>query len=288
VPYAAVLTRLPRAVRPRLVLTVIDCTLAHNLVANAAADWYEQQVVDAHRMYFRWTRLDGVYTWYEAFAAAAREQRWFSAGAVLRAARYCFTEPARFTPAAAKEKLVIFAGRLSAQKRPLLFVDAVASVTARYPELCEGWRFDMYGGGGLEAAVRARIDAHGLGPVVRLSRVPDLSPAFARSRLFVSTQAFENFTSLAMLEAMAAGNAVIAEEIGQTGEFVRDGRNGHVVSPATADAFGDAIAEYLRHPERHDAMAVESRRLATEVHTIEHFADDITAFWRDVRHAGRA
>jgi glycosyltransferase involved in cell wall biosynthesis len=109
-----------------------------------------------------------------------------------------------------------------------------------------------------------------------------MAPVFARSRLFVSTQAFENFTSLAMLEAMAAGNAVIAEDVGQTREFVRPGENGHLVTSATADAFADAMADYLRHPERQDAMATESRRVATEVHTIEHFAGDITTFWRDV------
>jgi glycosyltransferase involved in cell wall biosynthesis len=91
-----------------------------------------------------------------------------------------------------------------------------------------------------------------------------------------------------MLEAMAAGNAVIAEDVGQTREFVQNGENGYLVSPPTAAAFADAIAAYLRHPELHDAMAVHSRRLATEVHTIEHFADDISAFWRDVVGAARA
>jgi glycosyltransferase involved in cell wall biosynthesis len=98
----------------------------------------------------------------------------------------------------------------------------------------------------------------------------------------VSTQAIENFTTLAMLEAMASGNAVIAENVGQTGEFVRHGENGLLVSPATVEAFADAMAEYLRHPERHDALAAASRSLATSVHTIEHFADDIIAFWRAV------
>ena len=104
----------------------------------------------------------------------------------------------------------------------------------------------------------------------------------SRSRLFVCTQALENFTSLAMLEAMAAGNAIVAEDVGQTREFVRDGENGLLVAPGTAEAFADAIAEYLRHPEWHAPMAAASRRLTTEVHTIEHFADDLQTFWRDV------
>jgi glycosyltransferase involved in cell wall biosynthesis len=281
VPYAALVTRLPRALRPAVVLTVLDCTLAHNLATGTAADLYEQQVVDAHRMYFRWARLDGIYTWYRAFVDAARSLHLVSARAVLSAARYCFTDPSKFRPAR-KSPTVVYAGRLSVQKRPLLFVDAVASLIARYPELSSTWQFAMFGGGALEAEVRARIAALGLGDTITLSRVADLTPVFSRSQLFVSTQAYENFTSLAMLEAMAAGSAVIAEDAGQTREFVHHGVNGLLVNDASPEAFADAMAHYMATPELHDRMAAESRRLATEVHTIEHFADDITLFWNEV------
>jgi glycosyltransferase involved in cell wall biosynthesis len=155
-------------------------------------------------------------------------------------------------------------------------------VRERHAELAAGWRFEMYGAGVLDAQVRQRIADLGLGGVVTLSRAHDLSPVFARSRLFVSTQAFENFTSLSMLEAMAAGNAIVAEDVGQTSEFVRGGENGFLVSPASPDTFADAIAAYMRATDRHDAMAAASRAIATEVHTIEHFAGDIVAFWREV------
>ena len=50
-----------------------------------------------------------------------------------------------------------------------------------------------------------------------------------------------------MLEAMAAGNAVDAEDVSQTREFVRAGENGLLVAQGTSEAFADAIAEYLRH-----------------------------------------
>ena len=86
-----------------------------------------------------------------------------------------------------------------------------------------------------------------------------------------------------MIEAMAAGNAIVAENYGQTSEFVKNGKNGFALDePATADAFADAIADYLAHPEKHERMAAQSRQLAIEVHTIDHFADDIMAFWSEV------
>ena len=285
VPYAALITRLPQAWRPRVTLTVLDCTLARHLTNGGASDLYERQVVRAHQMYFRWTRLDGIYTWYRAFVDAAQSLRLVPARAVLTAARYCFTDPARFTPQPAKSRTVVYAGRLSAQKRPLLFVDAVEALLRRHADLARGWSFEMYGTGVLEPDVQARIAALNLGRVIKLTSAPDLAPVFSRSQIFVSTQAVENFTSLAMLEAMAAGNVVVAEDAGQTSEFVRDGENGILIRDATPDAFADAIARVMQRPERFAAMGAESRRLATEVHTIEHFAADIMSFWRDV--AGR-
>jgi glycosyltransferase involved in cell wall biosynthesis len=281
VPYAALMTRLPRALRPRVVLNVIDCTLVRSL-ESAPSDVYERQVLDAHRLYFEWTRLDGVYTWYTAFADAARRHHLVSDETLVRPARYCFTNSERFHSQVPKEKLVVFAGRLSEQKRPWLFVEAVAALRKRCPALVDGWRFEMYGGGVLHDRVTSLIAAYGLGDILTLTSTPDMAPVFARSRLFVSTQALENFTSLAMLEAMSSGNAVVAEDVGQTREFAVNGENGLLVQPATGETFATAIAEYLGHPEWHDRMAAASRERAMRVHTIENFVADITAYWRDV------
>ena len=279
VPYALALRLLPRGIRPRLTLTVIDCTLAGSLGAPPPAGTYERQVLDAHRLYERWARLNGIFSWYQAFVDAIRGR---STPPVVRSARFCFTDPDRFHPAPVKEPLVVFAGRLSEQKRPLLFVDAVARLRAIDPELVGRHRFCLYGTGALQRQVVDRIAQHGLQSVIELTHGVDLAPLFARSKLFVSTQAIENFTSLSMLEAMAAGNAIIAEDIGQTREFVKDGHNGFLVAAPTAEGFANAMATYLRSPERHAAMAAASRTIATEVHTREHFANDITAFWQAV------
>jgi glycosyltransferase involved in cell wall biosynthesis len=279
VPFAAIVTRLPKSWRPSVALTVVDCTLTPNLSTGTAADLYERQVVDAHRKYFGWTRLDAVYSWYRDFVSFARSHRLLPPAANITAARFFFCDSRRFTPSA-KAPVVTFAGRLSEQKRPILFVEAIAELVKREPELTRGWRFEMYGRGPLGDRVAARIAELGLADRITLAHAIDMAPILAQSRLFVSTQAYENFTSLAMLEAMAAGNAVVAEDVGQSAEFVRP-ENGLLVTPATPAAFAGAIAEYFRRADRHDAMAAASRRLATEVHTVEHSADDIIAFWRE-------
>jgi glycosyltransferase involved in cell wall biosynthesis len=282
VPFLAVLSRLPRALRPRLTLTVIDCTLAGSFENPPPAETYERQVLDAHRLYFRWTALDGVYSWYRAFVEVAPRAIGPGGATIVQAARYCFTEPARFRPATTKERLIVFAGRLSHQKRPLLFVDAVARLREREPDLVSGYRFELYGRGVLDEAVRDRIAFHRLGGVLTQKHGADMAPVFARSQVFVSTQAIENFTSLSMLEAMAAGNAIIAQDLGQTREFVRPGENGLLVEDESPDAFADAITQYLQNPQLHAGMAAASRAIATDVHTIKHFAGDIDAFWSSV------
>ena len=279
VPFAAIVTRLPRSWRPSVALTVVDCTLTPNLAAGAATDLYERQVLEAHRKYFEWTRIDAVFSWYRDFVTFAKSRQLFGSGATLEAAKFFFCDSRRFHPAI-KERAVTFAGRFSEQKRPVLFVEAIAELLKREPQLSAGWRFELYGRGPLGERVAARIAELGVGDRLSVGHAIDMAPILARSRLFVSTQAYENFTSLAMLEAMAAGNAVVAEDVGQSAEFVQP-ENGLLVNPATPGAFADAIAKYLRDADRHDAMAAASRRLATDVHTVEHSAADIVAFWRE-------
>lgn len=281
-PFLCLLAMLPRRIRPKRSLTIVDCTLAGSLEHTPVESSYERQLLDSYRWYERLAALDGIYAWYKAFIEVAAERRSDRYRPILRAARYCFTDPARFVPQSLKERVVIFAGRLSEQKRPILFVDAVRMLHDRHPDLVSDWRFYIYGRGPLEAAVKQRITAHRLSEIIRVSHAINMAPAFAASRLFVSTQAIENFTSLAMLEAMAAGNAIVADDVGQTREFVTPGVNGWLASAATAEAFADAIATYLRHPEQFDTMAAASRRVATEVHTVDNFSKDIAAFWREV------
>lgn len=282
VPYAALVTLLPARLRPRVTVNVIDCTVAANLRTRQPADLYEQQVLAAHRLYTRWTRLDGVFSWYGAFIETARGLKLFSPHTALMAARYCFADMDRFMPAAEKENVIVFAGRLSSQKRPLLFVEAVARLCADHPQLVHGWRFEMYGRGDLYTTTKERIAALGLTERVTLTHAIDMAPVFARSRAFVSTQSLENFTSLAMLEAMASGNAIIAADVGQTSEFVRHGENGFLVQDETPAGFARALAEYLRDPARHEEFASASRILVLKVHTIDNAAEDVVSFWRHV------
>lgn len=55
--------------------------------------------------------------------------------------------------------------------------------------------------------------------------------------------------SNALLEAMAAGRAIVATDVGANARLIRDGEHGRVVPPDDAAALARAIAEYRERPE---------------------------------------
>ena len=75
---------------------------------------------------------------------------------------------------------------------------------------------------------------------------------------------------IAMLEAMAAGNAIVSTPVGAIGEVVGE-ENGLLVEPGDADALADALATLIADPERTAEMgrtnraAVESQYAWTTV-----------------------
>jgi glycosyltransferase involved in cell wall biosynthesis len=127
--------------------------------------------------------------------------------------------------------------------------------------------------------VRRAIEALGVDGIVRLRDPVDLRGTLRQSRLFVSTQETENFTSLAMLEAMACGNAILARDVGQTRKFVRPRANGILVASDDPDAVADGLLTYLNHPDLHAAWQMESRRITVEEHCRQNVLAEFEAFW---------
>ncbi|MBP7830167.1 MAG: glycosyltransferase [Kiritimatiellae bacterium] len=274
-PFLRALARLPAALRPRISLSIVDCRLAHSLMDPRGAE----EDIACYMPLLRGLRPDGVLSWYELFKSVAERLKLFPGRTRIHASRYCFVDLSRCAAAERKDRLVIFAGRLTGVKQPLLFIEAVRLLLEQHGDLARGWTFAMYGRGDLEPAVRVRLEETGLRDRVALASSGNMPAVFAKSRLFVSTQDYENFTSLAMLEAMACGNAVVARDVGQTARFVEDGVNGFLARPDSAEGVARAIARYLSLPEQHDRMQAESRRLATEEHSVEHFLAETEAYW---------
>ena len=141
-------------------------------------------------------------------------------------------------------------------KGHLDLVDAARVVVAAEPSA----RFLLAGSdGGALPSVRKRIAASSLGAHVELSgfarEVPRLLEAAA---FFVLPSHQEGFPNV-VLEAMAAGRAVVATAVGGVPEAVEDGVTGLLVPPGNPEALAAAILVLLRDPVRAEAMGRAGR-----------------------------
>jgi glycosyltransferase involved in cell wall biosynthesis len=92
-----------------------------------------------------------------------------------------------------------------------------------------------------------------------LGFVPDLGPLYARAGVFVNPMRGGGGTRLKMLEAMAAGKAVVSTAIGAEGLALTPGRD--VVVADGAPAFAEAVRALLADPGRAARLGQAARAL---------------------------
>ena len=120
----------------------------------------------------------------------------------------------------------------------------------------------IVGDGPERGALETRIAQLGLGDRVHLLGFrTDIPELLAGCDLFVLPSLFEGLP-LSILEAMAAGKAVVATAIGGNDEAVVDGVTGLLVPPADPEALADALRTLLREPERRRRLGEAGRRRA--------------------------
>jgi glycosyltransferase involved in cell wall biosynthesis len=138
---------------------------------------------------------------------------------------------------------VVAVGRLEPRKGFPVLIDAASLLVAAGRRV----RIVIAGDGPDRAALEARIRALELREIVELAgEAEDTADVLARADVFVSPSRTEG-SSLALLEAMAAGVPVVATAVGGTPEIVRvtGGRTAMLVPPEHPQALADAIESYL-------------------------------------------
>jgi glycosyltransferase involved in cell wall biosynthesis len=161
------------------------------------------------------------------------------------------------------EDLAILAvGRMTAQKRPLVFLDTAARICARLPQA----RFFWIGDGPLAAAWDARADGLGIASrVKRLGWREDVAELLASGDALLHTAGYEGMP-LAVLEAMAAGlPCAVSESLHREMPFLDESNSIRV----TAD---DAWIEVLRHGDELARRGEMAARLAAERYSTEAMA----------------
>jgi glycosyltransferase involved in cell wall biosynthesis len=196
-----------------------------------------------------------------------------------------FTDFDNFFPAPEKENWIVFAGRFEEEKNPMLFVDAVD----RIAELLRssGWKCFLLGDGVQAQDLASEIRRKGLDDLIIQKAVPNLADVVNRSKIFISIQVSENYPSQSLLESMAANNAVIATDVGETRRLV-DAENGLLLGEASPAALAAAIEELTGNPELCERLGRESRQRAMDGHSLARYADYMEEVWVDVAESRRA
>lgn len=158
-------------------------------------------------------------------------------------------------PGNAGETLLGFVGRLSAEKGPDLFLDAVIPLCQARPEL----QAVLLGDGPEHDALQARIDGAGLQQRIHLAGYQQDMPAWlARLSVLVLSSRTEG-TPMILLEAMRAGVPVAAFAVGGVPDMLADERSALLAPPGDGAALGARVARLLDDRRLALRLAAEAR-----------------------------
>ena len=152
--------------------------------------------------------------------------------------------------------LLVFVGRLGKEKGVALLLDTMAALPS-------GVWLLIVGDGPERASLEASAARLGVAPRVVFAGSQDharVVEALFAADVFVFPSQTETL-GLVVLEAMAAGCAVVAVQAGAAADIIRDGESGRLVPPDPR-AFAEAIRDVLGNAERRAAMAARARTVA--------------------------
>ena len=178
--------------------------------------------------------------------------------------------PPTVAPPGEAPPTVLFAGRLDAQKGLTGLLHAWRQVADRRPEA----RLVLLGDGPQRRELAALARSLGVTESVTLAGVVhDVPDRLARSRAFVLPSVGEGMSS-ALLEAMAAGRAVIATRVSGSVEVIEDGRNGLLVAPNDRDGLAAALGRVLDEPGLADDLGRAAHETIARRYSVERLAND--------------
>jgi len=134
-------------------------------------------------------------------------------------------------------RLILFVGRLEADKRPNWLIDRMPAIAARLPN----HDLVIAGRGPLEHQLGRQAERLGVaGRVHLMGWRPDVPRLLAAADLLVLTSSSEGMPNV-VLEAMAAARPVIATQVHGVAELLGDGAAAQVVPSHDTEAFVDAV-----------------------------------------------
>ena len=140
-------------------------------------------------------------------------------------------------------QVVLFVGRLEAQKDPELVVEAFA----RAAERAAGLRLVAVGAGGMDGAVRRTAERLGVGGRVHLLGAlprPQVAEQMWAADALLLASRFEGMP-ITVIEALATGLPVVATAVGEVPRLVQTGETGWLAADRSRDALATGLVGVL-------------------------------------------
>lgn len=175
------------------------------------------------------------------------------------------------------DTVIVIVARLTAIKNQALALRAFARLAVdgpRRPLLV------LVGGGEDEPALRALARELGIADRVRFAGwwTGDDLPAVYHGADLVALSSENEGTPVCLIEALAAGRAAIATDVGGVADVLEEGRLGLVVPPGRVDAFAAGLARLLEPAER-ARFEREDRSSVFARYGLERLALDVSALY---------
>ncbi|WP_026369635.1 glycosyltransferase family 4 protein [Kallotenue papyrolyticum] len=196
-------------------------------------------------------------------------------------------DPIRFAPVSEANKrelrrrlglpegpLVIFSGRLVPEKR----VQHLLAIWPALRQICPQAVLVILGTGPLETELRAMAGAG----VVFAGLVDDVHLYYQAADIFVLPSVAEGL-SVAMLEAMATGLAVVVTDVGGAAEVINAGQHGLLVPPDDPMALQTALLTLLLDAEQRRSFGLQARQRVLERYALPAVAQQLISVYQRLR-----
>jgi glycosyltransferase involved in cell wall biosynthesis len=144
---------------------------------------------------------------------------------------------------------------------------------------CPATSFHVAGEGPMYHGLQRLAAELGLGQRLRLhGHVADMTEFLAQTQLFVLSSRSEGLPH-ALLEAMAAGRAVIATRVGGNAELIEHEVSGLLVPPEDPVSLAQAILRLLREPQRAEQFGQLARQQVSQAYSLQAMSRRFEAFY---------
>lgn len=165
-------------------------------------------------------------------------------------------------------------GRLTEQKGAVHFVEAATLAARTHPKI----RFLMAGGGPQQSHLRRRAAAE----QCKIEFIGHCSPADFLSKVsIIAIPSLWEGLPYVLLEAMAAGRAIVASDIPGISDTLAD--CGVLVPPADPAALAREIIRLAEDPGRRKRLGEKARKRATDHFSRDRFSGRILTLYADLR-----